>query len=147
MNIKLRDCTLTDLELLLDLKRLCLRKYIEIHYGWDEEIQKQKTQKELANNLSNMKVITLDGIDIGITTFFEYEDYCQVGLLIIHPDYQNKGIATSIINDYIKYARENKKRIIIKTNIENPARKLYERLGFTIYETDNTHVYLEIKAE
>ena len=65
-------------------------------------------------------------------TFSEFEDCFQVGLTMIHPDYQNKGIATKIISSYIDIAKAKKNRIIIKTFKENPAQRLYQRLGFSI---------------
>ena len=144
MNYKYRKCTLDDFELILNLKTLGMKWYIEKLYGWDDEVQKQKTLNELNKNIDNMKVIVVDGRDVGITTFCENDDNYQVGLIIIHPDYQNKGIATNIISEYIKTAKTNKKRIIIKTYKENPAQKLYKKLGFEVYKKDDTHIYLDI---
>lgn len=144
MNYKLRECTLNDLDFILKLKELGMKWYIEKIYGWDASVQKQKTLKELQNNLGNMKIIVVEGKDAGVTTFIEADDYFQVGLTIILPQYQNKGLATSIIREYIIIAKRKEKRIIIKTYKENPAQNLYKRLGFNIYKTDDTHIYLDI---
>lgn len=144
MSYDFRQCSFNDLEFILELKTLGMKWYIEKIYGWDIEVQKQKTLKEMKNKISNMKVIVVDGKDVGITTFSEFEDYFEVGLIIIHPNYQNKGIASSIINEYINIAKTKRKRIIIKTYKENPAQKLYLRLGFNIYKTDDTHIYFLI---
>ena len=144
INYILRKCHYVDTNFIFDLKVLCLKWYIEKIYTWDDKIQKEKTLNELHKNLQNMRIIIADNKDIGVTTFEETEDYFRVGLIMIHPDYQRKGIGTDIISKYIKTAKENNKRIIIKTYRENPARNLYERLGFKIYNEDNTHIYLEI---
>lgn len=144
MNYSLKNCTINDCNLILELKNLGMKWYIEKLYGWDYEIQRERTLQEINDNLDNMKIIVVNGHDIGVTTFSEYDNYFEVGLLIVHPDYQNNGIASSILNKYIEIARFNKKRIIIKTYKENPAQKLYKRLGFEIYKTDTTHIYLDI---
>ena len=144
MNFTLRPCTMNDLDFILTLKELGMKWYIEKLYGWNTEIQRQKTKKELDENLQYMNIVTVNNKDVGVTTFCEYEQYYQVGLIIIHPDYQNQGIASKIISDYIQTAKIKKKRIIIKTFKENPAQKLYQRLGFKIYETDNSHLHMEI---
>lgn len=144
MNFELRNCTLNDLEFIIDLKSLGMKWYIEKLYGWDYEIQKQITISELDKDLNNMKIIVVDGKDVGVTTFSEYDDYFEVGLIVIHPDYQNQGIASRIIKNYIEIANFKKKRIILKTYKENPAQRLYMRLGFSVYRTDNTHLYFEI---
>lgn len=145
MDFTLRNCTLKDLDFILNLKELGMKWYIEKLYGWNAEIQKAKTLEELNKYLNDMKIIMIDNNDAGITTFSEFDDYFQVGLTIIPPDYQNKGIATKIISKYIDIARKKQKRIIIKTFKENPAQRLYQRLGFKIYETTDSHLLLEIK--
>lgn len=145
MDFTLRNCTLKDLDFILNLKELGMKWYIEKLYGWNAEIQKTKTLEELDKYLKDMKIIMIDNTDVGITTFSEFDDCFQVGLTIIHPDYQNKGIATKIISEYIDIARKKHKRIIIKTFKENPAQRLYQRLGFKIYETTDSHLLLEIK--
>ena len=147
MDFKLRACQISDLDFILNLKELGMKWYIEKLYGWNIEIQKQKTEKELTENLKNMNIVTVNNKDVGVTTFCEYENHYQVGLIIIHPDYQNKGIASKIISNYIQTAKAKKKRIIIKTFKENPAQNLYQRLGFKIYETDNTHLHMEINFD
>lgn len=144
MKIELRKCNYNDLEFILELKRLTMKWYIEKIYGWDENIQRKKTQEELNNNIEDMRIIMCEGKDIGVTTFNNFEDCYQVGLIIVHPSYQNKGIATKIINEYIKIAKENNKKIVIKTYKENPARILYQRLGFEICKTDDTHIHFQI---
>ena len=142
MNIEFRNCEYSDVDFILKLKELCFKWYIEIIYGWDINIQREKTIEELDEHINDMKVITLDNKDIGVTTFYEEEGLYVVGMIMIHQNYQNQGIATNIINEYIKIAKEDNKRIILKTYKENPARKLYERLGFKLYNEDKTHVYM-----
>ena len=143
MNYKLRSCCLEDLEFILELKTLGMKWYIEKLYGWDLGLQREITKQEMNSKLEDIKIVTLGSKDIGVTTFSEYKDFYEVGLIVIHPDYQNKGIATSIIKKYINTAKMNKKRIVIKTYKENPAKNLYLKLGFTIFKTDKTHLYLE----
>ena len=144
MEFTLRNCTMSDLDFIVKLKELGMKWYIEKLYGWNEEIQKEKTLEELNKYINDMKIVMVNNADAGITTFSEFEDYFQVGLTMIHPDFQNKGIATKIISGYIEIARLKKKRIIIKTFKENPAQRLYQRLGFKIYETTESHLLLDI---
>ena len=144
MKINFRNCGYDDIDFILNLKELCLKWYIEIIYGWDIKIQKEKTINELNQHINNMKIIMLDNKDIGITTFYEENNSYVIGLIMINPNYQNKGIATKIINDYIEIAKKENKKIFIKTYKENPAKRLYERLGFKIYKEDNTHVHMMI---
>lgn len=113
MKYTLRNCTCDDAAFIFELKKQCMKWYIEKIYGWDDEVQKTKTSNELKRNIDNMKIIMVENKDIGVTTFEKGDDY-RVGLTIIHPDYQNKGIATSLISGYISAAKTDGKRIIIK---------------------------------
>ncbi len=38
MNYTLRECTFDDIDFIFELKKLCLKWYIDIVYGWDDEI-------------------------------------------------------------------------------------------------------------
>ena len=112
------------------------------NYIWLEyKYSKKKTIHELDRHINDMKIIMLENKDMGVTTFYEEDDTYGVGLIIIHPDYQNQG---NIIKEYINIAKNKNKKIIIKTYKKNPARKLYERLGFKLYNEDETHVHMHI---
>ncbi len=65
MIYRLRECKFDDLDFILKLKEFGMKWYIEKIYGWDINVQKQKTLKELHNNLNNMKIIMVDGNDVG----------------------------------------------------------------------------------
>lgn len=144
MEIRFRDCEYNDLNFILKLKEMCMKWYTEKIYGWDTNAQIKKTQREIEKFKDTMKIIVIDNKDIGVTNFFEDEGKYHVGLIIVHPNYQKKGIATSIINNYIDIARKDNKDILINTYKYNPAKKLYEKLGFKQYNEDDTHVYLKI---
>ena len=94
-----------------------------------------------------MKIISVDNIAVGVTTFSEVVGFYRVGLTMIHPDYQNKGIGSAVIKDYIKLAKKDNKKIIIKTYKDNPAQNLYKRLGFKVYHKDSTHIHLEMNKK
>ena len=101
MEYEFRNCTYDDVDFIVDLKEFGLKWYMEIIYGWDKNVQKEKTVRELNRHINDMKIITSDKKDIGITTFYSEEDQYVIGLTIIHQDYQNKCISTSILSEYI----------------------------------------------
>ena len=144
MNFGFRNCEYTDCEFVLHLKEIGMKWYIEILYGWDIDVQRRITKEEIEKYKDNMRIIVVDNKDIGVTTFYEENNEYVVGLIIVHPDYGGNGIATKIINEYIDIAKKVKKNIRLKTYKYNPAKRLYERLGFKKYYEDDTHVYLNI---
>ena len=122
-----------------------MKWYVEKTYGWDINFQRERTKREIEKFIDRMRIIIADNKEIGATNFFEENNEYVVGLVLIHPDYQRKGIATKIIKDYINIARNNNKSIRLSTYKYNPAKKLYERLGFKQYDEDDTKSYLRIE--
>ena len=145
MEIKFRNCRYDDCEFILKLKELGMKWYVEKTYGWDINFQRERTKREIEKFIDTMRIIIADNKEIGATNFFEENNEYVVGLVLIHPDYRGKGIATKIINDYINIARNNNKSIRLSTYKYNPAQKLYERLGFKQYDEDDTNSYLRIE--
>lgn len=145
MNYNLRPCTIDDYEFLFKLKIECLKWYVEKIYGWDENNQREFLKKEMNEKMQYMNIIQIDNIDIGVTTHSIDQDGNDVlGLIAILPDYQGNGIGTDIIKKYISNAN---KRIILQVFKENPARLLYEKLGFKKYGETNSHILMEISKE
>ena len=144
LNMEFRKCKYSDADYILKLKELCIKWYIEIIYGWNTEVQREKTIHELQKHKDDMRILIKDGKDIGVTTFYEENNQYVVGLIMIHPEYQGEGLGSKIIKEYIDLAKKSNKKIKIKVYKENPAKRIYERLGFKIYNEDDTHLYLSI---
>lgn len=57
--------------------------------------------------------------------------------------YQNKGIGREILEKQLKENHQKKIRTILQVFKENPAKSLYEQLGFKIYGETQTHYKME----
>ena len=51
--------------------------------------------------------------------------------------YQNKGIGRKILEEQLKENQKSGIRTILQVFKDNPAKKLYEQLGFKVYVLDN----------
>ena len=107
--LSFRNVLLDDCEFILKLKELCLKWYIELIYGWDTNIQREKTKHELEKHKDDMRLIIPNNKSIGVTTFYEENGEYVVGLIMVHPDCQGLGIGSKIINEYISIAKKEKK--------------------------------------
>jgi GNAT superfamily N-acetyltransferase len=61
----------------------------------------------------------------------------------ILPAFRGRGIGRSILTDIIKKARQKNKITTLNVAIGNPAKKLYESIGFKKISASNTHEYME----
>lgn len=144
MQIEFRNCKYEDLEFILKLKELGFKWYYEKIGGWDIDYQIKRTTQEINKFIDTMKIIVKDNKDIGVTNFFQDNNEYVVGLILLHPDYQNYGIGTYILKEYIDVAKNEQKPIKLSTYKYNPAKNLYERLGFKQYNEDEIDSYLRI---
>lgn len=96
----------------------------------------------MCDNLSDMNIIQVEGQDVGVFTFVQEEngDYF-IRMFAILPEYQNHGLGTKILEDTISIHPNT--RLHLRTYKENPARFLYERVGFHKYDETNTHWLME----
>lgn len=144
MQYTFRPCVLDDFDFLFMLKKDNFRIYIEKFWGWNEEEQKNRLKEDLKIHLQHKKIILLDNRPIGIyVTHFTEDGDLFINEISILKEYQNKGIATKIISKQLKENKDKGIRTILQVFKNNPAKKLYERLGFRVYNETETHYQME----
>ena len=78
---------------------------------------------------------------------WESDQEIRVIDITLLPEFQNKGIGRKILTDIIETAKQKNKKVTLHVVHGNPAKKLYERLGFKKVNNNNTHDYMECKTE
>jgi ribosomal protein S18 acetylase RimI-like enzyme len=106
--------------------------------------------KEDFKNQLFLKAV-LDGRIIGSVRAYSKEGTCYIGRLVVHPDFQNQGIGTRLMND-IETIFYGCKRFELFTGDKSERNlRLYQKLGYRIFKasriTDQTNIVsLEKKA-
>ena len=89
-------------------------------------------------------MILHDGIAAGRFIVAELDDGFRIVDIALATGHRNAGIGTSLITSLFHRARAaGAKAVRIHVETFNPARRLYERLGFT--ELENKGVYLQME--
>ena len=96
----------------------------------------------MKENSKNIELIYLKEEVVGFYNGKAKDDNTfEIGNICIKPEYQNKGIGTAVLKEILF---ENKgKEIILQCFKENPAIKLYERMGFETMNETETHYIME----
>lgn len=143
MEYTFRDCLLDDYDLLFRLKEENFKKYIEECWGWDLEDQHRRLKEDLELNISRKKIIMVNGNSVGVYATGYLDGDFFIEEINILKEYQNYKIGSRILNNQLE---ENaSKGIVTKLRVfkNNPAKNLYERLGFKVYKEIETHYYME----
>lgn len=125
------------------VERLSMRGQDERPASWNEDEELQRFLGGL--DLTLTQVITVLGRDAGmlITTEDAGEIFLrQISLL---PAFQNRGIGTEVVRDLLDRAGRSGRRVRLQVSPGNPARRLYERLGFVVYERAGEHLRMRWK--
>lgn len=94
-------------------------------------------QERFKNGDSQILVASLDGELIGFTQL--YFTFSSVSLkqslilndLYVHPQYRGKGVGVLLLESAQQYCITNDyKGLALETAVDNPAQKLYEKLGW-----------------
>ena len=134
----LRPARATDSEWLWQTKTRCLRGYIEQTWGaWDEDLQRARFDASFEPE--EIQIITTGGRDAGFIAARRLPDEIQLLNLMVAPEFQNLGIGSAVLRELLAGARQSGLPVRLQVMKVNPARRLYERLGFVVIDESATH--------
>ena len=146
MKYTFRNYNDNDYNLIYDLKKQAFQGYVNHFWGlWDDEKQHEFFDNYIKAQRDRIKIIVLDGKDIGYFDDKLCGNEYEIVNIIIKPEYQGKGVGTEILKTAIKEHLKNEVHIqCFKTN---PVKNLYFKLGFEEIEQTKTHIKMELNKE
>ena len=140
MSIEIIQATEDDRAYLLSLRKLTMVDHLEnagLYLSEDEH------QVRLNDAYECSHIIISLGEKVGTLKFREFEDKIEVMQIQIHPDNQGRGFGTEVIKKVL--GRSKFKAVELTVLKANPAKQLYERLGFLITGEDEYEFHMEFK--
>ncbi len=142
----LRPAIQADYDFLYDLNRRTMRAYVEPLWGWDEARQREIFRQNF--RLEGHSIIMVEGHMAGRLALDRGPERLFIAQINLLPAYQGKGIGTSIIRTLQAEAVQNHIPLELRVLQTNPdARRLYERLGFTVSNENETHLWMRWQPE
>lgn len=145
LDYQTRQATVSDLELTFRLKKLAGGEYIKKVFGWDEDLQLEMHKEQFTP--ANTVLIEKEGNEIGWISRFHYDDKIKIDEMYIIPEYQRKGIGSSLLGDTIMEAKRANLPIHLRVFKINPAVKLYQHHGFQIHDEDGPFYFMEFNKD
>jgi ribosomal protein S18 acetylase RimI-like enzyme len=138
---RLRPFEMRDAPALYAIHRAAMGDYVVQQWGpWDEALQRQFFEERIA--LSLMQVIEVTGGIAGIYEWEKMPDALNVVNIEVSPWLQGRGIGTAILRDAQRIAAERGVPVTLQVLKFNPAKRLYERLGFVETGESESHVQM-----
>jgi len=137
---RLRPATAGDFAFLHALHIVTLKEYVAQTWGWDDAAQAVHFRDGFRAETS--QIVLVDDREAGVLAVEQRPDALFIANIAIVPEQQGRGLGATIIGDVLAEAA----RAGIATRLQvlrvNPARRLYERLGFAIEGETPTHYLL-----
>lgn len=132
MDFCLRPATEHDLGWLLDLRAVVLRADLERHGLFDPV--RVRTWMSDVFSPENTQIIQVDTNDVGSISVRPEADARWIEHFYLPSALQGRGIGTRVLSHVLSQADERPFRLMVLHG--SPAIRLYERHGFTPYDSD-----------
>ena len=133
-----RPATDADGPFVYDLKRQALGTYIEATWGWDENVQRELHRHRFRP--LEMEILLVASEPVGCCLIRRKPDEIVLVAIYVLPDWQSKGIGSSILEMLVEEARARHVPIRLSVlRVNERAVALYARHGFEVCETTDTH--------
>ena len=120
----------------------CYRDVVTAQFGdWDEELQLEFFEKKW-QSLGYQKIICNDQLS-GVVASVDHDDHVFLSELLIDPDFQGKGLGTSVTLGILHDADGKGLPVRLQVLTKNRAKSMYERLGFSVTGETETHFLME----
>jgi len=143
MHYELRQATPADIQLVRDLKFSGLRPYVEELWGWDAHDQEERFRASFVPE--RQQIIRCENCDVGMLHVEDHQDEVVLAGIYIASSYRSRGLGSAVIGDVLTEAARAGKAVKLRVLRPNPARELYERLGFRVTMESETHLVMEAR--
>lgn len=123
------------------LAREALGPYVEEIWGWRDDEQRRIQQAWFLS--TRVDVIEAEGAPVGCLAVAEHDDHVFVDRIALLPSWQGLGIGTRLMRQVIDDAERRDLPVRLSVLDNNPARRLYERLGFRVTSIEPPRIKME----
>ena len=148
--LMLADVSETDLQDYIHVKKECFKQYVDEYFGgWVDEVQREKNAKGFRDMLTRtcFKKIVHEHIIVGFFTYNEQEDKIDGVTIQLLESVRNMGIGSFCLKHLTALSAETRKPVFLRVFRSNPARRLYMRFGFVVYDQTASHDLMRYDPE
>jgi GNAT superfamily N-acetyltransferase len=143
--ITVRPAKQEDREFLFMLLKAALRSYIEQTYGpWDESEQRARFLESTKPEAH--QIVEAGGQPIGCLNVKWLPGVVKLNRVFLLPAFQGRGIGSRLVRQVLSEAKLAHLPVRLRVFKVNPAKRLWQRLGFVVTGETDTHFLMEHAA-
>jgi len=149
MLTKIERATTNDAKEILELRKVAFEGQAKIYDDYALPPLTQTLEEIMAEFEKNdFLKASIDGRIIGSVRAHLEQDTCFIGRLVVHPDYQNQGIGTRLMNEMEKHFNNARRFELFTGHKSEKSIYFYQKLGYQIFKKEEinpglTHLYME----
>ncbi len=136
--MELRPAKTTDIDWLVELRAQVLQADLERLGRFDSHRVRQRMRD--GYRPESTRIIVVDGEDVGSIAVREEPDARWIEHFYLAPSVQSRGIGTTAVT--LVLAERDPRALRLNVLQGSPARRLYERHGFTVDSEDDVDVWM-----
>jgi GNAT superfamily N-acetyltransferase len=141
----LRQATDADFVFMRETKFDGIQPYVEVVWGWNR--QQQEDLFAATCDAAHSQIVVVDGTDVGFIHVIEdAADQLFLAGIYVTAAMRRRGIGSAILRDLIDGSVRQGKALTLRVLKVNPARHLYERVGFAVTGETDTHCLMRYPA-
>jgi ribosomal protein S18 acetylase RimI-like enzyme len=142
--IEQRQARPSDEPFMRALHKAAYQDVVSRQFGsWNDEIQYSMFTDKW--DPGQFEIIEIEGKPIGCISSANHPDEVIIAEIQIHPEYQGRGIGSELMKAEIARARATQRSVVLQVLHKNDrARAFYERLGFAVGGTTDTHYKMSL---
>lgn len=142
--MKIESASILDAEEILNLQKKSYRSEAELYNDFSIPPMIQ-TLREIRDEFATQKFLkaTENNMIVGSVRAYEKNDTCHIGRLMVHPDFQDRGIGTKLMLQVeILFAT---KRFELFTGSKSQKNiSLYQKLGYWKFKTESINEHISL---
>lgn len=144
MEYVLRKADKSDVDFLVGLRKLTMKKYLE-EAGLP--VTREAFLSSVLDEFDSAQIVMVGDRSAGLfkAKYDENIDEWYVVQIQVHPDYQNNKIASRLLTALIDKAKQTHSGVGLDVLKTNPAQRLYSRLGFVPVGEDTVQYDMKYK--
>ncbi|MDZ7684527.1 MAG: GNAT family N-acetyltransferase [Gammaproteobacteria bacterium] len=132
--LRYRAATEADVEWLLALRRSTMDPHLRAS---GTEPREDAHREAVLADFESARIILLGADEVGMIKLVRDDPEWHLRHIQIAPEFQRRGIGQAVIHEMLGEARAMSASIVLNVLKVNPAKNLYERLGFRVVEEDD----------